>query len=111
MTSASVSLADTIIEYKFKNKRCTEKQKNKKNKPSQCETWCEGDDDDTIGCSWSYPIGDPLKWKSTDTACRCNQRLYKYANKPAKDSKCDPACEADEKCHKSWPFYLTPVTK
>ena len=110
----SVPVEETVIEYQFSKKRCTNKQATdpKFGQPSLCETWCEGDDDPTIGCSWSFPIGDPLKNKSDDAACRCNQRLYKYSKKPKNnDNKCDNLCEEDEKCHNSWPFYIQKPTK
>ena len=88
-TQSMTSVIDTsILEYKFSTKRCSAKKLSnpKKNK---CEDWCTDDNEPTIGCSWSYPIGDELKGKSEDAACRCNQRMYKYAKKAAKPKKCD----------------------
>jgi len=75
-----------IIEYKFAGKRCNDRQLNRND---QCEDWCTDDNEPTIGCSWSFPIGDELRGKSEDAACRCNQRMYKYAKKAAKPKKCD----------------------
>ena len=108
--------AETVIEYNFSTRRCSNRQKNRPRfgQTSKCDASCEGDDDDTIGCSWSYPKGDPLKGKSEEAACRCNQREYKYKKPIHKNKKCEKAgnfCEEDETCHLSWPFYNREPTK
>lgn len=66
---------------------------------SRCEDGCD--------CFHSYPIDDPLKWKSLEKACRClpKQRAaegYTYADTQcarAKHGTCDGSCD----CRRSYP--------
>ena len=100
-----------IAEYWFSTIRCTDKQANYPNfgQPSLCDASCEGTDDPKVGCSWSYPLGDPLTRRSDDAACRCNQRPYRYATHVKPPHKCNSGagCADGEQCLNSWDFYLT----
>ena len=71
-------ISQDVIEYKFSNDRCNEAKLERAN---LCDASCMGEDDDTVGCGWSWPIGDSAKWNSDEAACRCNQRPLKYAKK------------------------------
>ena len=117
-TALSYTTSATSTEYKFSTQRCTEKQAAggfKFGQASLCDASCEGTDDPEVGCSWSYPIDDPLNKKSDDAACRCNPEKYKWGTHVKNPKKCNNQCNLFDddsvQCMNGWPFYLFKPTK
>jgi len=70
-------------------------------------------DQETGTCSWSFPIGDPDRWRSWDAGCRCNPHEFFFSKRETKnDTKCgDDGCPdkndgyGEGTCHRSYPWY------
>ena len=73
-------------EYRYAKKRCNAKQKRRAN---ECEAWCEGTSEPTIGCAWSTPLDEDI---DGGAACRCVPQEYFYAKNAVNESKCG-GCE------------------
>ena len=60
--------------------------------------------EDCAECRFSYPVDEPLEWKSDWAKCRCfDDKPYTYGNtceEGSDDSACGSNCEF---CNMSWP--------
>jgi len=70
-------------------------------------------DQETGTCSWSFPIDDPMRWKSWNAGCRCNPHEFHFSRREARnDTKCGADGCPDNNdgygegtCHRSYPWY------
>ena len=109
----SYTASASNTEYWFSTKRCSAKQADDPpfGQTTKCDDSCTGTDDDYVGCSWSYPIGDPLGKRSDDAACRCNPNRYRWGNHIKNPKKCNNECADGVNCQNSWPFYMFKAPK
>ena len=104
--TALAPFTDPSIEYRFDSRRCTAAQAIRRDHESLCDPSCTGTDDPRVGCSWSWPIDEPLGNKSDQAACRCNPSELRWGSHVKDPKKCDNQCAEGVDCMNSWPFYI-----
>ena len=111
LTTTVAPFTDPSLEYRFDSRRCTAAQAIRRDHESLCDDSCTGTDNPRVGCSWSWPVDEPLGNKSDQAACRCNPSELRWGSHVKDPKKCNNQCAEGVRCMNSWPFYIFKPTK